>query len=448
MNWQRILKTLAPLVAIAIALGLLRPRRKAPPLGSRNPEDLNRALTEITIRHGISLPSMFVDSVQLDCNIEAVKKLAARHGKTVRIATKSIRVPALLKRILVKGAPEIAGLMCYCVKEAHYLYHDQELNGLLVAYPTCQRSDVVMAWEMTQAGVDIALMVDSIEQVDVMHKFIQDEMAKGSPQENFLPLKLCIDVDMSYRLFDQIHLGVQRSSCRSLVQFDALVKHIAGDSRPFVLHSVMGYEAQLTIPDLLPNSYLQNYFRGLFKSLSFADVVEKRQEIRDYLVQNNIAISYFNGGGSATALRTLTDLSVTELTVGSGFFQSHIFDYHQERMETEGALAFGLAISRKPEPGVYTMQSGGFIASGTPSVLSNPTFLDESCDTFPGEGFGEVQTPFTSPHSFTLGQPVFFRPAKAGEIAEHFKKYYLVDLASREVIAKHKTYRGDGKRFF
>lgn len=98
----------------------------------------------------------------------------------------------------------------------------------------------------------------------------------------------------------------------------------------------------------------------------------------------------------------LTDASVTELTVGSAFFQSQIFDYHWERMDTQAALVFGLAISRIPEPGIYsaahncslllgiyTMQSGGFIASGFPSPLSNPTFLDESCSCLNSEGFGE-----------------------------------------------------------
>jgi hypothetical protein len=40
------------------------------------------------------------------------------------------------------------------------------------------------------------------------------------------------------------------------------------------------------------------------------------------------------------------------------------------------------------------------------------------------------------------------RPAKAGEIAEHFNEYHLVDVTTRKVVEKHKTYRGCGKRFF
>jgi hypothetical protein len=48
-------------------------------------------------------------------------------------------VPALLQHILVKGAPEVQGLMCYCVKEAHFLHTEYGMDDMLVAYPTCQR---------------------------------------------------------------------------------------------------------------------------------------------------------------------------------------------------------------------------------------------------------------------------------------------------------------------
>ena len=97
-----------------------------------------------------------------------------------------------------------------------------------------------------------------------------------------------------------------------------------------------------------------------------------------------------------------------------------------------------------------TCQSGGFIASGEvgkdkePIPFQNPTNLK----TFAGEGFGEVQTPLSTSHTseYELGQPVFFRPAKSGEIAEHFRCYVLKRGDTVEKIVN--TYRGDNNIFY
>jgi hypothetical protein len=86
MNWLFLLQTVAALL-IAFALLVFRPT-KSKPLGSRNASELSDALADIVQRHNVTLPSMFVDSEQLNRNIEAVKKLSASHGKTVRVATK------------------------------------------------------------------------------------------------------------------------------------------------------------------------------------------------------------------------------------------------------------------------------------------------------------------------------------------------------------------------
>jgi D-serine deaminase-like pyridoxal phosphate-dependent protein len=60
------------------------------------------------------------------------------------------------------------------------------------------------------------------------------------------------------------------------------------------------------------------------------------------------------------------------------------------------------------------------------------------------EGAGEVQTPLRVPKGVELeiGEPVFFRHAKAGELAEHFAEYLLV--GGEEVVGTAKTYRGLG----
>ena len=65
----------------------------------------------------------------------------------------------------------------------------------------------------------------------------------------------------------------------------------------------------------------------------------------------------------------------------------------------------------------------------------------------PLEGAGEVQTPLVVPKGKTIaiGDPVFFRHAKAGELAEHFDEYLFV--RGDRVVSRAKTYRGLGKCF-
>jgi D-serine deaminase-like pyridoxal phosphate-dependent protein len=60
-----------------------------------------------------------------------------------------------------------------------------------------------------------------------------------------------------------------------------------------------------------------------------------------------------------------------------------------------------------------------------------------------------VQTPLAVPRGveaeLELGDPVFFRHAKAGELAEHFAEYLLV--RGSRIEARAPTYRGLGRCF-
>ena len=73
-----------------------------------------------------SLPAAIVDLDVLDRNIKRLVDVARVGGKTIRIATKSVRVPHLLKYILEKGSPVVQGLMCYSAPEARFLSHQDK----------------------------------------------------------------------------------------------------------------------------------------------------------------------------------------------------------------------------------------------------------------------------------------------------------------------------------
>jgi D-serine deaminase-like pyridoxal phosphate-dependent protein len=63
------------------------------------------------------------------------------------------------------------------------------------------------------------------------------------------------------------------------------------------------------------------------------------------------------------------------------------------------------------------------------------------------EGAGEVQTPVLGPAAAHLrvGDVVFFRHAKAGELCERFNELHLVE--GDRIAETVPTYRGEGQAF-
>jgi len=159
----------------------------------------------------------------------------------------------------------------------------------------------------------------------------------------------------------------------------------------------------------------------------------------------------FNGGGTGSVRDTVQEPCLTEVTIGSGLLQSRLFDFYTG-VFAECAFVFGLHITRRPQPHIVTCQSGGFISSGSfgPDKCPVP-FLPTCLEAMPDEGFGEVQTPLVCSNDavdrlLRIGDPVFVRPSKAGELAERFDVYHIVSRGSR--IDTVKTYRGCGKAFY
>jgi D-serine deaminase-like pyridoxal phosphate-dependent protein len=61
------------------------------------------------------------------------------------------------------------------------------------------------------------------------------------------------------------------------------------------------------------------------------------------------------------------------------------------------------------------------------------------------EGAGEVQTPVRGAAALRVGDRVWFRHAKAGELAERFDAIHVVEDGA--VITSVPTYRGEGQTF-
>jgi len=138
---------------------------------------------------------------------------------------------------------------------------------------------------------------------------------------------------------------------------------------------------------------------------------------------------------------------LTEVTVGSGLFASGLFDSYSN-FKHHPTAAYAVEIVRHPKENLYTCHGGGYIASGAIGFDKQPLpYLPEGVELISQEGTGEVQTPVInkSHEVLGLGDPVFLRHSKAGELCEHFKSLYLV--SNGKIVDETPTYRGEGMCF-
>ncbi len=382
----------------------------------------------------IHKPCAYVDLNLLERNIEAI--LGRARDKNVRIASKSIRCVAILQTLL-SSSQQIKGMMCYTAKEAAFLA-SKGFDDLLVAYPVWHPEEISAACEQIERGSKIILMVDCIEHVQRI-----DSIASQHDVE----VPLCLDIDMSTNHFG-IHFGVYRSSVNTPQKAIDVCGVIQQKSHVF-LDGVMGYEAQIAgLPDKSPaKNFLINFVIRRLKKKSKKIVRKRRSEIVNRIIKEGFDLRFVNGGGTGSVEITSEEDVITEVTVGSGFYSPTLFDYY-DNFKHLPAAGFVLEITRKPEPNVFTCHGGGYVASGSAGIDKLPRpFLPRGAKLDSNEGAGEVQTPiiYKGPFSLNIGDPIFMRHAKAGELCEHFNELYLVkDSKIREIV---KTYRGEGQRF-
>src|SRR5260370_17266157 len=186
----------------------------------------------------------YVDLDLLDANIRAAVARAA--GKRVRVASKSVRSVAILRRIL-DSSPTIQGLMCFTAPEAVWLAA-QGFDDLLIGYPCFHEQDIADVARATAGGAHITLMVDNIAHF---------ERIEAIAQTHGVHLPLCLEADMSLPV-PGLHFGVWRSPVRTLAEARPVVERIAASEHVF-LDGLMGYEAQIAgVGDNYPGKALKN----------------------------------------------------------------------------------------------------------------------------------------------------------------------------------------------
>ena len=376
------------------------------------------------------LPAAWVDLDRFDRNLDELVRRAG--GLPLRVASKSLRCRALIERVLAH--PGCQGVMCFTAAEAVHL--SDTLDDLLVAYPTVERTEIEPVLERIGAGRTIVLTVDDIEQLDTLGALARE--AK-------LVLPLCLDVDMSLPL-PGLHFGVRRSPIRTAEDARVIGRRVA--AHPFLeLVGVLGYEAQVAgLPDATRRAAWNALVRTL-KGASIRDLRRRRGAVVRALRGDGHRIRFVNGGGTGSLESTRRDTAVTEVTAGSGLYVPALFDEYRA-FEPNPAAGFALPVVRRPAPGFVTCHGGGYVASGAagPDRLPQP-FLPAGLELLEQEGAGEVQTPLRGAVAdrLAIGDPVFFRHAKAGELCERFDHLALIRGSTVERLAP--TYRGEGKTF-
>jgi D-serine deaminase-like pyridoxal phosphate-dependent protein len=382
-------------------------------------------------------PFAVVDLDAFDSN--ALDLVRRSGGLPIRVASKSLRCRHLIERALAR--PGYRGIMCYSLAEAIWLHSLGLSDDLLVAYPTADRGALRALAADDAARQHITVTVDSAAHLD----FIDATVGGGHPE-----LRVCLDLDMSWRPLPYgpvVQVGTWRSPLRTPAEAALFAQTVL--KRPgYTLVGVLGYEGQIAgLGDAPPGRPVRAAIVQAMQARSSAELNERRTEVVRR-IRAIAPLEFVNGGGTGSLESTSADKSVTELAAGSGLVGPTLFDAYA-KFHPQPALLYALPVVRRPKAGVATLFSGGYVASGTgtPDRLPSP-FWPAGLRLTKTEGAGEVQTPVlgTAADGLQIGDRVWMRHAKGGELAERITSYQLISPGEPDAVSVP-TYRGDGQCF-
>jgi D-serine deaminase-like pyridoxal phosphate-dependent protein len=381
----------------------------------------------------LSSPVAIVDLDAFDANADAMAANAA--GKPLRLASKSVRCREALRRVLAR--PGWQGVLAYTLPEALWLVGDGVTDDAVVGYPTADRAAVELLAADEAASTKVTIMVDDVEQLD----FVDSVVAPGARP----PIRVCLDLDASWKPAG-MHIGVRRSPIHAASAADALAAAVVA-RKGFRLVGLMSYEAQIAgLGDRPAGRPLRALAIRAIQRRSWAELIERRGAAVA-AVRAHADLEFVNGGGTGSIAASSADPALTEVAAGSGLYGPTLFDAYRA-WRPQPAAFFGMTVVRKPTPDVATVLGGGWVASGEagPTRLPRPV-LPAGLRLIGQEGAGEVQTPLVGPgaRSLKIGDRVWFRHAKAGELCEHVNTLQAVSGA--DVVDRWPTYRGEGRAF-
>lgn len=393
----------------------------------RSPDRYWTSLTEATAH--LPAPVAVIEREALRHN--AMDLLVRAGGIPIRVATKSVRVRAVLDAVL--EIPGYRGILAFTLAEALWLA--EQHDDIVLGYPTADRAALRALLADERAASRITLMIDDLAQLDLI-----DSVAAPATRPE---VRVAIDVDASLRSASLGHIGVRRSPLHSAADVAAFARRVV--RRPgFRLVGLQMYEAQIAGQGDAAGSDAPVI--RMVQARSRDELRQRRAEIADAVTQV-APLEFLNGGGTGSLEFTGSDESLTEATAGSGLLAGHLFDGYRS-FRPAPATAFAFDVVRKPTDEIATVLGGGWIASGPAAASRQPLPVWPSgLRTLAREAAGEVQTPLrgAAARDLKIGDRVWFRHAKSGEPAERVDRYHLVSEGA--VVAELPTYRGEGKAF-
>lgn len=381
----------------------------------------------------LDAPFAFLD---LDALWSNATQLLDRAGdKPIRVASKSLRCRAIQREILDSNR-RFDGLMTFTLAETLWLA-GHGFDNLLLAYPPTDRAALRELGKLTAENPDGApiVMVDSVEHLDLIESATDQ------------PVRLCLDLDAGYwPAGGRLKIGPKRSPLHTPEQARALAVEIA--RRPALqLVALMSYEGHIAgFGDRVAGKHAQNFIVGWMQRQSIAELRERRARAVE-LVREVADLQIVNAGGTGDLQLVAQEPAMTEATAGSGFYAPTLFDTYSS-FTLQPAAIFALPVSRRPDAQTVTALGGGYLASGVGAKDRMPTpYLPTGLKLNPMEGTGEVQTPLTgaAARRLKIGDKVYFRHTKAGELCERFDRLHLVRGAA--IVGTVPTYRGEGRTF-
>jgi D-serine deaminase-like pyridoxal phosphate-dependent protein len=381
----------------------------------------------------LATPLMVIDLDAFDANADDLVRRAG--GTPIRVASKSVRVPALLSRVLARDG--FHGVLGFTLAEALWLEEQGVSEDIVVAYPTVDRGALARLVGSPSAAAHITLMVDDVAHLDVV------DSVRAS---HAVPVRVAVDVDAGLRMGHQ-HVGPKRSPLHDADDVLRLAEEVRRRDG-FRLVGAMTYEGQVAgVQDDVPSQRAKSAVVRRIKSLSMSQLEVRRREVADALKVGGVELEFWNGGGTGSVEATVSDQVVTEVAAGSGLLTPTLFDHYQS-FAARPAAFFALPVTRRPSPQIATVHGGGLVASGPIGKDRLPTPWAPAGLHLTGlEGAGEVQTPLTGHPAALLeiGDLVWFRHAKSGEPFEHATSVQL--LTGARFTEEVPTYRGHGLAF-
>ncbi|MBB5938877.1 alanine racemase [Streptomyces zagrosensis] len=397
----------------------------------RSSPSVDRARLDRATAH-LDAPLAVVDLQAFDANARDLVRRA--QGKPLRVATKSVRCRALLKRALRQDG--FAGVLSFTLAESLWLARSG-FDDVLLAYPSADRAGYAALTSDAKLAATVTVMIDDPVQLDAI------DAVRGGTEE----VRVCLEWDTSLRLLGgALRIGALRSPLREPAQLVALARLVA--ARPgFRLVGLMAYEGHIAgVGDAVPGHPVRSRAIRLLQSAARRELPGRRAAaVR--AVRQVADLEFVNGGGTGSVQHTAREAAVTEIAAGSGLYVPRLFDHYSSFRGRPAAL-FALPVVRRPGVGVVTVLGGGYPASGAAGADRLPVpHFPAGLRYDPHEGVGEVQTPLlgAAADDLLIGDKVWFRHAKAGELCERFAAVQLID--GERVVDTVPTYRGEGHTF-